>query len=106
MSAIPTNYNNLYCAGNVTNATLELNAMSNAFANNDNYDGVNYFYGFLQLINKITISCTSAILNASIPNLFTGGNNLFFGETLLINIFYNFGYQLTDLLDLIFFDPT
>lgn len=55
----------------------------------------------------MVVNCGYAIIQAAIPDLFwPDANNSYFGETFITNILYNLGYQISDVLDLIFFDPT
>ena len=68
------------------------------------------FYQFLQKTDDLVINCGNAVFNAQFPILFSttavGTTNSYFGETFVQNILYNIGFQFTDILDLIFIDPT
>jgi hypothetical protein len=72
-----------------------------------NVDGAaTQFYQFLVKIDDLTINCGDSVIEASFPDLFLGGNNSFPGETLFTNIMYNLGFQFTDIMTLIFVDPS
>jgi hypothetical protein len=67
-------------------------------------------YKFLQKIDDLVINCGDSVFNAQFPILFstTAANspNSYWGESFVQNILYNIGFQFTDILDLIFVDPT
>ena len=67
-------------------------------------DAVSQLYSFLQIFDDIAISCSESVINARVPALFFGAGNNFIGEQFLQNILYNLGFQITDILDLIFYD--
>ena len=103
MAAIQTQTNNYYCSRNVTAARQNLQSMSNYLALNDINDAVTQFYQFMQRSSSIVINCGNSVLNAAVPNLLGG---TYFGENLVQNLLYNLGFQITDVLDLVFVDPT
>ena len=109
MAAIPSNTNNYYCSTNATAARSNIASMDGYFSSLDINDGVVQLYQLLQKTDDITINCGNAIMNAALPDLFlvdSTGTNSYFGESFIQNILYNVGFQFTDVLDLIFIDPS
>ncbi|TNV78872.1 hypothetical protein FGO68_gene1319 [Halteria grandinella] len=104
MAAIQNNTNNYYCSKNNTAGRRFLVSFAYYLKNGNITDSVSQMYQFLQIFDDILISCSESIINASIPNLFTESGNNFFGEQLIQNILYNIGFQITDILDLVFYD--
>ena len=60
------------------------------------------------MVNAIIYSCSQSVLNVYVPDLLSlnSATDLFYGENLALNILYNLGFQITDVVNLIFFDPS
>jgi len=56
-------------------------------------------------VDDLTINCGQSVFGASFPE-FLGPPNAYPMEALVLNLLYNIGFQFTDILDLIFVDPT
>ena len=59
----------------------------------------------MSLIDEVSIWCWESFIDARQMDLFNGDANNFFGENFVENILYNLGFQITDILDLVFLDP-
>ena len=105
MSAIPSNTQNYYCSKNVTLARGYLTTMITDFSLGENDDGMTYLNSLLTKTDDIYQNCYLAVSStASVP---TDMASLVSADSpILLNILYNLGYQFTDVLDLIFYDPT
>jgi hypothetical protein len=58
------------------------------------------------LFDEVSVWCWESFLDAREMELFSGESNNYFGENFAENILYNLGFQITDILDLIFIDPS
>jgi hypothetical protein len=105
MAAIQSNTNNYYCSMNSTAARNNMQNMFQYIQVNDINNAVNQLYLGLQKVDNIVINCGNSIINATIPNLFVGTGNTYFGQQFVMNILYNVGFQFTDILNLIFINP-
>ena len=64
-------------------------------------------YNFFQKSDEIIINCAeSVITSTSIPDLFFGPANNFIGENFVTNVLYNLGFQITNVLELVFYDTS
>jgi len=106
MGAIQSRTNNYYCSKNTTAANINLNLMMINFKNNQPTSGMQYLYAAMQLFSNIAISCTLSLLQVYVPELIHGPDNAYPGQQLLLNIMYNLGFQITDILNLVFYDTT
>lgn len=106
MGAIQSRSSNYYCSKNTTAAQIDLNLMMINFKNNQPTSGMQYLYAAMQLFGNIAISCTQSLLQVYVPDLFYGPDNAYPGQQFLLNILYNLGFQITDILNLVFYDTT
>ena len=66
------------------------------------------FYRAIEKTDDVVINCGNAIIsNDDALDVFSSNNgDTYVGETFITNILYNLGFQFTDILDLIFIDPS
>ena len=108
LGAIKSKEANFLCSRNTTAARKSLESMVGRIENNEIKDAVTEFYRAIQRTDDIVINCGNAIIsNNDALDVFSSTNgDSYIGETLVTNILYNLGFQFTDILDLIFIDPS
>jgi hypothetical protein len=108
LGAIKSKEANFLCSRNTTATRKSLEAMVGRIENNEIKDAVTEFYRAIQRTDDIVINCGNAIIsNNDALDVFSSTNgDSYIGETLVTNILYNLGFQFTDVLDLIFIDPS
>lgn len=104
MGAVPSNTNNYYCSKNTTLARASLASMMYYLSLNQTTDAMTSFYGMISRTDDIYINCYLAV--EAVTEIEWTVEYLYTYNGLLINLLYNLGYMFTDILDLIFYDPT
>jgi hypothetical protein len=107
LGAIKSKESNFLCSRNTTATRKNFEAMVGRINNDQINDAVTEFYRAIQRTDDVVINCGNAIIeNNDIFDVLSSKNgDSYQGETLVTNILYNLGFQITAVLDLIFIDP-